>query len=65
MAAVWPLGLGKSPESKNGDEKAASEGTVDEEADGSKFAGRPSRWAQPPTSTSPAGSQCLLHGTEH
>ena len=61
MAAAWPLG----PESKDGDEKAASEGTVDGEADGSEFAGRPSRRAQPPTSASPVGSQCPLHGTEH
>ena len=65
MAAAWPLGLEKSSESKDGDEKAASKGAVDEEADGSEFAGRLSQQAQPPTSASPAGSRCLLHGTEH
>ena len=32
MAVAWPLGLGRSPESKDGDEKAASKGTVDGEA---------------------------------
>ena len=49
MAAAGPLGLEKSLEliivnleSKNGDEKAASERTVEKEADGSEFAGRPS-----------------------
>ena len=72
MAAAWPLDLERSPEliivdleSKDGDEKAASEGTVDEEANGSEFAERPSRRTQPPTSASSAGSRCPLQGKEH
>ena len=46
---AWPQDLERSPEliivdleSKNRDEKAASKRTVDEEPDGSEFAGRPS-----------------------